>query len=112
MEYIIKILTHPRISDAAGLLGDLGNQNAPMAKIGDLGKIIINSLNLMFAIVGGVCLMMILWGVFNLLTSGGDENKAKKAKEILTAAVVGTLITISAASLVRMFVEILGSSIG
>lgn len=42
-----------------------------------------------------------LWGGFNILTAGGDEEKVKKGKTVLIQGVIGLIIIFLASSIVR-----------
>ena len=39
-----------------------------------------------------ICPVFILWGAFLVATSGGDQEKTKKGRQIITYAAVGLLI--------------------
>jgi len=60
-----------------------------------------NILNVVFA----------LWGGFNILTAGGDEEKVKKGKTILIQAAIGLVVIFLASSIVQWIVSsILGTA--
>lgn len=42
-----------------------------------------------------------LWGGFNILTAGGDEEKVKKGKTVLIQAGIGLVVIFLASSIVR-----------
>lgn len=106
--HVVRIIPE---AQAATLLETLGGNNAPMATTADLGTLIINVLNFMFAIGGGVIAVMVFYGIFRLIIAGGDSNKAGEAKKIITAALVGGALIITAATLVRFYVELLGGKV-
>ena len=58
-----------------------------------------------------VAVVFALWGGFNILTAGGDEEKVKKGKTILIQAAIGLVVIFLASSIVNWVVtSILGTS--
>ena len=62
---------------------------------------IVNYVNGFLALV---IVILTLYAGFLVLTSGGDEEKVKKAKNILTYIVIGVIILISSYILFNLFV--------
>jgi hypothetical protein len=54
------------------------------------------------------CVIVILWGAFTMVTSGGDPTKTGNAQKILTWAIVGLIVIL----LSNAFVSVLGSVLG
>ena len=46
-----------------------------------------------------------LWGGFNILTAGGDEEKVKKGKTIIIQALIGLVVIFLASSIVQWLIE-------
>ncbi|MFH1291992.1 MAG: pilin [bacterium] len=61
-----------------------------------------------FSIVGGLALIMFVYGGLTWILSRGNAEKMKKGLEIFTAAIVGLIIIFSA----YMLVSYLGTSLG
>lgn len=51
---------------------------------------------------GGVAVVVMLFGVFQIMTAGDDPKKLQKGKELFTSAVVGLLFLIFSVSLLRI----------
>lgn len=71
------------------------------ASFGDYIKDLISfAINIAF----GLAVLMIIFGAFKYVTSGGDESKTKDGKDIILSAVIGFAILV----LIRILVPILG----
>ena len=58
-----------------------------------------------------IAVVFALWGGFNILTAGGDEEKVKKGKTILIQAAIGLIVIFLASSIVQWIVaSILGTA--
>jgi hypothetical protein len=69
--------------------------------------LIANAINFLYL----VAVVFALWGGFNILTAGGDEEKVKKGKTILIQAAIGLVVIFLAASIVNWIVtSILGTT--
>lgn len=65
--------------------------------------------NYFFGFIIITCVFMILWGGFDLATSGGDETKVSNAKKRILYATVGLVIAAMASvivSLVRVMIKV------
>lgn len=74
----------------------------------DLTGIIQGVVNFIFKIALIVCPLIIIWGGFIYVTSGGNEEKTREGKRIITYAIVGLIIIILANGFVAMIKTILG----
>ena len=84
--------------------GELANPLG-VTKIPDLiGKIIQGALG----VVGSLALLMFIYGGLTWMTSGGNEEKIKKGKQILVWAVFGIVIIFTSYSILNLVFEILG----
>lgn len=63
---------------------------------------------LILGLVGSLSLLAFVAGGTMFLISAGDQEKVKKGKEIITAAVVGLLITFSSVLIINVFLGGLG----
>ena len=87
---------------SATLPNPLGNvENIPEL----IGKIIKGVLGL----VGSLALLMFIYGGITWMTSGGNEEKIKKGKQILTWAVLGIVMIFTSYSILNLVFEILRS---
>lgn len=72
--------------------------NANDTKIASTVKTLINLFSL---IVGAVSVVMIIFGGFKYMTSGGSDDKTKEAKNTVLAALVGLVIVLLAQTIVK-----------
>lgn len=62
-----------------------------------------------FGIGGGIALLLIAYGSFQILTSAGDTKKVQAGREVLTAAIAGLVFLIFSIFILRVLnVDILG----
>jgi len=84
---------------AATFTNPLGDVTIP----GLIGKIIKSAVG----IVGSLALLLFIFGGFTWMTSGGNEEKVKKAQNILKSAVLGILIIFTSYALLNLLFSIL-----
>ncbi len=77
-----------------------GNAGVSTDNIGNLAKNIVNIFSI---VVGAVAVIMIIYGGFRYITSGGDSNRVGSAKNTLIYAIVG-LIIVALAQIIVHFV--------
>ena len=58
----------------------------------DLREGVMNVVNVLLGFLGILAIIIILWGGFRWLTSGGNEEKVGEAKKIITAGIIGLVI--------------------
>ncbi|HZJ41555.1 MAG TPA: pilin [Patescibacteria group bacterium] len=63
---------------------------------GDPRTIVGRIINIALSFLGLIVLSLMIYAGFLWMTSGGDEEKVRKAKDILQSAVIGLVITLSA----------------
>lgn len=61
-------------------------------------------LQIIFGIAGGIAFLLMVYGFILMATSSGDEKKLQAAKETITSAVTGLLVSIFALLLFRLIV--------
>jgi len=64
--------------------------------------------NYFFGFVIVACVLMIIWGAFDMATSGGDETKVQKAKDRIKYASIGLIVGALASvivSLLRVIID-------
>lgn len=73
---------------------------------------IINALvPYVFALAGLLLLLLLIWGGFDLLCSGGDPEKVKSAQSKITNALIGFIIIFAAYWILQILQVILGFKI-
>ncbi len=77
-----------------------GNNNAGTDKV---NNIITTIVNIFSAIVGIVSVIMIIYGGFKYISSGGDSSKVTEAKNTIVYAVIG-LVVVAMAQFIVQFV--------
>jgi len=73
-----------------------------------LEEMVANILNIIIGLAGVVLLLMLIGGGFGYVTSGGDKEKAAKAKNTLTYAILGLLVILGAWLIIRLIEEFTG----
>lgn len=77
----------------------------------DLGNFINNILTLAFGIALLVVLVMLIWGAFEWITSGGDKEAVAKARNRIINALIGLAVMAVAFALARMGAAFVGINI-
>lgn len=96
---VIVIAAPAFLKEIANLLGWGGDvTGVDGATSFSLTQIATKVLQFLLSIIGTLALIMLIIGAIMYLTSAGNENQAKKARSVITAAFIG--ITIAMASLV------------
>lgn len=70
----------------------------------DPRMIAIRLINVVLQFVGILTLVMILWGGFLFLVSGGKEEKTQHATAVIRNAIIGLIIVLCAWSIVRFVI--------
>lgn len=78
----------------------------------DLKQVVINIIKWILGILGLVAVIMIMYGGFIWMTAGGNIEKVKKAKKIITRAVIGLVIVLLAWAIVLFVVRFITNSTG
>jgi hypothetical protein len=73
----------------------------------DVDAILGNLRNYFFGAVIVACIFMVLWGAFDLATSGGSEEKVKSAKHRILYASIGLVIAAMSMAIVGILLSIL-----
>lgn len=74
----------------------------------DLGVFITNALNLIFILAILMVLVMLVWGAFEWITSGGDKESVGKARGKIINALIGMAVLAVAFALFRAAGQFLG----
>ncbi len=61
-----------------------------------IASFIIQAINFLILLIGSVSFVAIVIGGFTLMTSHGNENQLTKGKDIITYAIIGLVITLTA----------------
>ncbi len=71
----------------------------------DVNSIITQAVNIFSGIVGIVAVIMIVYGGFRYITSGGDSAKVTAAKNTIVYAIIGLIVVALAQFIVRFVLE-------
>lgn len=87
----------------AVLGGGLGDQNCETGEDADstLANTVNDLINLFSLIVGAVSVIMIIYGGFKYITSGGSDDGTKGAKNTILYALVGLIIVLLSQTIVK-----------
>ncbi len=84
---------------------------APEGGYSDLGLFVTNILTLAFGLAILVVLVMLVWGAFEWITSGGDKEAVGKARNRIINALIGLAVLAIAYALTRVAGQFLGFDI-
>lgn len=80
--------------------------------VNKLLELAVNSIQMLFGVIGSLAFVMFIFGGFTILTSFGSPEKVKKGQGILVAAVVGILIAFGAYVMIDFVLDALQVSEG
>ena len=83
----------------------------PTTGYSDLGNFVTNVMTLAFGIAILDVLVMLIWGAFEWITSGGDKESVGKARNRIINALIGLAILAVAFALARVASQFLGFNI-
>lgn len=78
----------------------------------DLREGVMRIINVLLSFLGIIAIIIMLWGGFIWLTSGGSEEKVGQAKKIITAGIVGLVIIFIAFAIAQFVITQLISATG
>lgn len=78
----------------------------------DIREGIMSIVNVMLGFLGILAIIIILWGGFRWLTSGGNEEKVGEAKKIITSGIIGMVIIFTAYAIASFVVTQLMQATG
>lgn len=105
--------TASSVSQGVNIATGASTNNCSSASVNnnDIGKAAREIVTLFSIIVGVVSILMIIYGGFRYITSGGDSGKVGNAKNTLIYAIVG-LVIVALAQLIVHFVLNQASNVG
>ena len=84
------------------------NVLAPEKGFKTLGNFISNVLTLVMVIGGLAVLVMLIWGAFEWITSGGDKDAVAHARNRIINALIGLAVMAVTFALARVFAQFVG----
>lgn len=88
--------------------GDYGLSAVTGLPKGEISDVIIRVIRYVLGLVGVVLFAMLIYGGFMYMTSAGNEEQVKKAKNVLTYAIVGIVIIAMAFLITEFIIGALG----
>lgn len=76
----------------------------------DIRITVVRLINVVLSLLGAVFIVLTIFGGFQYMTSGGNEEKTKKAVDILKAAIIGLIIILFAWSITRYSIVVLNKT--
>ena len=76
----------------------------------DLRTIVARIINVVLGLLGVVFVVLIIFGGFQYMTSAGNEEKTKKATDILKAALIGLIIILAAWAVTRYTIIVMNKT--
>ena len=88
-------------------IGAVSGTNGCAATPGEptVDKLINTIINILSVLVGVIAVIMIIWGGFRYVTSGGDSSKTGTAKNTIVYALIGLVIVAFAQTLVKFVLQ-------
>lgn len=96
-------------SDATGLTGTAGAAGLS-AFSGNLPEIIGRFVGALVGLLGVIFVVLLVYGGFTWMTAQGSEEKIKKAKNIITSAVVGLVVVFASYTIANAVIDALSSA--
>lgn len=92
------LLAAPQLGDITGNLDKTAGSEGAGYDISqnNLLATISNVIQIALSLLGVIFLVLIIYGGFLWMTAGGDNSKVDEAKKMITAAIVGLIIVVSA----------------
>lgn len=96
----------PKILEGEDYLNELGRDTEVLEK-GNLIKIIFDITRYLLGFLGVAAVMVIIVGGYTWMTAAGNEEKIKKAKQVLQSGLIGLVIILIAYVLVIFVTKII-----
>lgn len=99
----------PVLVSAQDMTQGLGQfQNETQLTNADLTTVIGRIVKIVIGFLGLIAVVIILIGGFQWMTSGGDEDKIKNARKLMTNGVIGLFIVVIAYAIALFVMNIIG----
>jgi hypothetical protein len=92
---------------AAPLLDPNSTPNSPDA----IFSLVNNIKNILTGLVGIIILGMLIYGAVLYISSAGNDEKIQKAKQTMTAAIIGLIIIVCSYAIISFVANILGGGV-
>ena len=92
------------------VVGEEGGLSETLGDTADPRVVASRIINIALGFLGIIAVVLVLYGGFMWMTAAGNEERVKKAKQILTAALIGLVIIIMAWGLTQFVMDQLMSA--
>jgi len=112
MKNIVKVGAFSAVAAHASVASAINVTQSQTTTAGDNGSgtdfilVLNNILGYLIGLLYFVAIVFALYGGFQILTAGGDEEKVKKGKTTLIQAVIGLVVIFLASSIVRWIIDL------
>jgi len=108
--FIIPIATHAQyIQNGFDIASNIGGDEIGTT---DLRDVIINLVNVLLGFLGIIFIIIILWGGFQWMFSGGNDESVSSARSTLISGFIGIAIIITAFSIAQFVINALSGATG
>ncbi len=97
---IILAAFFPQLASAQGLENPLGN-------ITSLEQLLTQVVRIFLGIMAFLATIMVIWGGFTLMTSGGNSEKVQKGKDTLVWALLGLAVVFLSWAIVKFVFDVI-----
>ena len=91
------------VTDGLKITASEAGYNAPKG----IPTMVGDTIEVLLGMIGIIFLILLLYAGFLYLTAGGEGDKVKKAKQLISNAVIGIVIVVAAYALTRFVVALL-----
>ncbi len=84
----------------------------PLKGINTVGDLVNTLMNFLVPLAGVILLLVLIWGGYDLMMSGGNPEKVKSAQAKITTGVIGFVLLVLAYLIVRIISYIFGLQTG
>ncbi len=78
----------------------------------DIRMIIARIVRVVLGLLGTLAVCIMIWAGYTIMTAGGNEEKIQEGKKIMTNAVIGLIIILSAFAIVQFVINMLAQATG
>ena len=97
----------PTVYDVSNLGTAVGaaGTNAGLTAASDLPTIVGRGIGILLGVLGLVFVVLVVYAGFLYLTAQGEETNVKKAKKLLSQAVIGLILIVSAYAITNVVID-------
>jgi hypothetical protein len=108
----LPLTARAQLSEAVSDIGTIGGEIEGGALESDLPTLVGGIINALLGILGIVFVILVVYAGFLYLTAGGEDDKVKKAKKLLTQSVIGLIIIVAAYAIASYVIGALSTAAG